>query len=81
MYLLEPDSLETSSGDDDLDILIKAREKAAQQHLQSFIAVISTSNNAMQKIRLWCCLTTTLQTSPDWKKTEMFCDTGNNFKN
>ena len=28
----EPDSSETSSADDDLDILIKAREKAAQQH-------------------------------------------------
>ena len=45
----EPDSPETSSTDDDLDIQIKARKKAAQQHRQSFTLVISTSNNAMQR--------------------------------
>ena len=33
----------------DLDILMKAREKAAEQNRQSFISVIFTSNNAMQR--------------------------------
>ena len=45
----EPDSFETSSADDDLDMLIEAREKAAQQHGQSFTSVIFTSINATQK--------------------------------
>ena len=45
----EVDSSETSSTDDDLDILIKTREKAAEQNRQSFTSVIFTSNNAMQR--------------------------------
>ena len=36
-----------SSADDDLDIL--SREKAVQQHQQSFTSVISTSSNALQR--------------------------------
>ena len=45
----EVDSCETSSTNDDLDILIKAREKAADQNRQSFTSVIFASNNAMQR--------------------------------
>ena len=45
----EPDSSETSSADDDVDILIETREKAAQQHRQSYTSVSSTFNDAMQR--------------------------------
>ena len=48
----EVDSSKTSSTDDDLDILIKAREKTAEQNLSifhSFTSVIFTSNNAMRR--------------------------------
>ena len=44
----EVDSSKTLSTDDDLDILIKAREKTAEQNLSnfhSFTSVIFTSNN------------------------------------
>ena len=43
------DSSKTSNTDENLDILIKAREKAAEQNRQSFTSVIFTSNNAMQR--------------------------------
>ena len=39
----EVDSSETSSNDDDLDLLIKAREKAAEQNRQSFTKVITSA--------------------------------------
>ena len=45
----EVDSSKTSSTDDDLDILIKAREKAGERNRQSFTLVIFTCNNAMQR--------------------------------
>ena len=75
----EPDSFETSSADDDLDILIKAREKAPQQHRQSFTSVISTSNNAMQRNSIMVLLNSFANKSR-LEKNKMFCDTGNNLK-
>ena len=42
-------SSKTLSTDDDLDILIKAREKAVEQNRKSFTSVIFTSNSAMQR--------------------------------
>ena len=53
----EVDLSETSSTDDDLDILIKAREKAAEQSRQFFTLVIFTSNNAMQRNSIMVLLT------------------------
>ena len=75
----EPDSSKTSSADNDLDILIKAREKAVGQHLQSFTSVISTSNNAMQRNSIMVLLNF-FANEPRLGKNEMFCDTGNNLK-
>ena len=45
----EVNSSETSSTHGDLDILNKAREKAAEQNRQSFTSVIFAFNNAMQR--------------------------------
>ena len=78
-YTVEPNSFKISSANNDLDILIKARKKTAQQHLQSFTLVISTSNNAMQRNSIMVLLNCSAKT-PDWEKTKMFCDTENNLK-
>ena len=49
LSVTEVDSSETLSTNDDLDILIKAREKAAGQNRQSFTSVIFAFDNAMQR--------------------------------
>ena len=57
LFGTESDSSETPSAHDDLDILIEAREKAAQKRRQSFTSVIFTSNNAMQRNLIMVLLT------------------------
>ena len=75
----EPDSSKTSSTNDDLDILIKARGKAAQQHRQSFTSVSSTSNNAMQRSSIMVLLNS-FANELRLGKTKVFRYTGNNLK-
>ena len=65
----DPDSSETSSADDDFDTLIEAREKAAQQHRQSFTSVISTFHNAIQR-NLFMVLLNSFANEPELGKNE-----------
>ena len=69
----EADSSKTSSTDDDLDILIKSREKAAEQNRQSFTSVIFTSNNAMQRNSIMVLLYS-FANEPRLGKTKIFCN-------
>ena len=75
----EVDSSETSSTDDDLDILIKAREKAAEQNRQSFTSVIFTSNNAMQRNSIMVLLNS-FANEPRSGKNENFLQCWEQFK-
>ena len=75
----EVDSSKTLSTDDDLDILIKAREKAAEQNQKSFTSVIFTSNYAMQRDSIMVLLNS-FANEPNWEKAKKFCNTWNNLK-
>ena len=73
-------SSETSSTDNDLDTdNDHTREKAAEQNRQSFTSVIFTSNNAMQRNFIMVLLNSFAK-KPNWEKTKMFSNTGNNLK-